>query len=146
MLSSRDRRRTLVAMVAVAGIVQLPTAAIVVALPTIHGQFDASPAELQWTVTAFYIPFAALLIVAGRLADLFGRRRLLLAGTVSFAGGSIIAAASPDVQVLIAGIALSGIGGAMLMPASMARPTRPTLGRHSPLGGAPSALGHSGYG
>jgi MFS family permease len=91
-------------------------------------------------------PLRGSAAVAGRLADLFGRRRLLLAGTVSFAGGSIIAAASPDVQVLIAGIALSGIGGAMLMPASMARPTRPTLGRHSPLGGAPSALGHSGYG
>jgi MFS family permease len=62
-------------MVAAAGIVQLPTAAIVVALPTIHAEFDASLAELQWTVTAFYIPFAAFLIAAGRLADVFGRRR-----------------------------------------------------------------------
>src|SRR5690349_9197865 len=93
-------------MVCAAGIVQLPTAAIVVALPTIHAQFDAALTELEWTVTAFYIPFAALLIAAGRLADVF-------------AGGSALAAAAPDAQVLIGGIALSGVGGALLMPASM---------------------------
>ena len=118
-MTSRARTQTLVAMVAAAGIVQLPTAAIVVALPTIHAEFDASLAELQWTVTAFYIPFAAFLIAAGRLADVFGRRRMLVGGAALFAGGSAIAAAAPDAQVLIAGIALSGIGGAMLMPASM---------------------------
>ena len=76
-MTSRARTETLVAMVCAAGIVQLPTAAIVVALPTIHAEFDASLAELQWTVTAFYIPFAALLIAAGRLADIFGRRLML---------------------------------------------------------------------
>ena len=118
-MTSRARTQTLVAMVAAAGIVQLPTAAIVVALPTIHAEFDASLAELQWTVTAFYIPFAAFLIAAGRLADVFGRRRMLVGGAALFAGGSAIAAAAPNAQVLIAGIALSGIGGAMLMPASM---------------------------
>jgi EmrB/QacA subfamily drug resistance transporter len=106
-------------MVCAAGIVQLPTAAIVVALPTIHAQFDAALTELEWTVTAFYIPFAALLIAAGRLADAFGRRRMLFCGAALFAGGSALAAAAPDAQVLIAGIALSGIGGALLMPASM---------------------------
>src|SRR4051794_35311152 len=106
-------------MVCAAGIVQLPTAAIVVALPTIHAQFDASLAELQWTVAAFYIPFAALLIAAGRVADIFGRRLLLFAGCALYAGGSVLAAAAPDAQVLIAGIAICGIGGAALMPASM---------------------------
>ena len=118
-MTKRARTQTLVAMVTAAGIVQLPTAAIVVALPTIHAEFDASLAELQWTVTAFYIPFAAFLIAAGRLADVFGRRRMLVGGATLFAGGSAVAAVSGDVQLLIAGIALSGIGGAMLMPASM---------------------------
>ena len=118
-MGSRMERATLVATVAAAGIVQLPTAAIVVALPTIHGQFDASMAELQWTVTAFYIPFAAFLIVAGRAADVFGRRRMLLFGAALFAAGGAVAFAAPDAQVLIAGIALSGIGGALLMPSSM---------------------------
>ena len=106
-------------MVCAAGIVQLPTAAIVVALPTIHAEFDTSLEELQWAVTAFYIPFAALLIAAGRLADVFGRRRMLFCGAALFAGGSAVAALAPDAQFLILGIALSGIGGALLMPASM---------------------------
>ncbi len=118
-MSSRARTETLVAMVCAAGIVQLPTAAIVVALPTIHAEFDTSLAELQWAVTAFYIPFSALLIAAGRLADIFGRRMLLFGGCALFAGGSAIAALAPDAQFLILGIALSGIGGAALMPASM---------------------------
>jgi EmrB/QacA subfamily drug resistance transporter len=116
---SHGRTQTLIAMVAAAGIVQLPTAAIVVALPTIHAEFDTSLAELQWAVTAFYIPFAALLIAAGRLADVFGRRRMLFTGAALFAGGSAIAAAAPNAQLLILGIALSGIGGALLMPSSM---------------------------
>jgi EmrB/QacA subfamily drug resistance transporter len=115
-----SRRETLAATVGAAGIVQLPTAAIVVAIPTIHAEFGASIAELQWTVTAFYIPFASLLIAAGRLADIFGRRRAFLVGAALFAGGSLVAAISPDVGVLIAGIALSGAGGALLMPSSMA--------------------------
>lgn len=106
-------------MVMAAGIVQLPTAAIVVALPTIHNQFDTSLAELQWAVTAFYIPFAALLIAAGRLADVFGRRRMLVLGSTLFAGGSLLAALAADAQMMIAGIAISGIGGALLMPSSM---------------------------
>lgn len=118
-MGSRARTETLIATVAAAGIVQLPTAAIVVALPTIHAEFDTSLAELQWAVTAFYIPFAAFLIAAGRIADIFGRRRMLVAGAVLFAGGSALAAAAGDAQMLIAGIAISGIGGAMLMPSSM---------------------------
>jgi len=113
------RGRTMTAMVAAAGIVQLPTAAIVMALPTIHAEFGTSLAGLQWTVTAFLIPFSALLITAGRLADIFGRRRVLLIGTALFGGGSLLAAISPGVEVLIAGIALAGAGGAMMMPSSM---------------------------
>jgi len=119
-VTSRARTQTLIAVVAAAGIVQLPTAAIVVALPTIHADFNTSLAELQWTVTAFYIPFAALLIASGRWADVFGRRRALLIGCALFAAGSAGAALAPNAQVLIAGIALSGIGGALLMPSSMA--------------------------
>jgi EmrB/QacA subfamily drug resistance transporter len=99
--------------------VQLPTAAIVVALPTIHQEFGTSISELQWTVTAFYIPFAAFLIAAGRIADIFGRRKGLLAGTALFAIGSALAMVAPSVELLIAGLALSGAGGALMMPSSM---------------------------
>jgi len=99
--------------------VQLPTAAVVVALPAIHAEFGTSIAELQWTVTAFMIPFSSFLIAAGRLADIFGRKRFMLIGTLLFGAGSVIAAAAPGIEVLIAGIALAGAGGAMIMPASM---------------------------
>jgi EmrB/QacA subfamily drug resistance transporter len=115
-----SRPLTLWATVAAAGIVQLPTAAIVVALGTIHGQFNASMAELQWAFVAFYIPFTAFLIAAGRLSDIFGRRRALLLGTAVFALGSVLAAVAPGVEVLIAGIAIAGAGGALMMPASLA--------------------------
>src|SRR5919199_650380 len=114
-----SRRMTLTATVAAAGIVQLPTAAVVVALPVIHREFDVSIAELQWTVTAFLIPFSAFLIAAGRLSDIFGRRRALLVGGSLFGAGSAVAALSPDVDVLIAAIAAAGAGGALLMPSSM---------------------------
>jgi hypothetical protein len=92
--ASRGRTQTLIATTVAAGIVQLPTAAIVVALPIIHGEFQTSIAELQWTVIAFHLPFSSLLIAAGRLADIFGRRRLLIAGSALFAAGSAIAARS----------------------------------------------------
>jgi EmrB/QacA subfamily drug resistance transporter len=114
-----SRAQTLTATVAAAGIVQLPTAAIVVALPTIHREFGTSIPELQWTVTAFTIPFASFLIAAGRLADIFGRRRGLLIGTGLFAAGSAVAALAPGIGLLIAGLAISGTGAALMMPSSM---------------------------
>lgn len=75
-----SRRQTLFAMVAAAGIVQIPTAAIVVAIPAIHMEFGTSIEVLQWTVAAFLIPFSALMIASGRTADVFGRRRSLVGG------------------------------------------------------------------
>lgn len=112
-------RRTLWAMVAAAGVVQLPTAAIVVAIPTIHAEFGTSIEALQWTVAAFLIPYAAFLVAAGRSADVIGRRRALVIGSLLFGGGSVLAAAAPASGVLIAGIALTGAGGAVMIPASL---------------------------
>lgn len=113
------QRPTLWAMVVAAGIVQLPTAAIVVAIPSIHQEFGTSIEALQWTVAAFLIPYAALMIAAGRAADVFGRRRLLVVGSMLFGGGSALAALAPVSPVLIAGIAIAGAGGAVIIPASM---------------------------
>jgi EmrB/QacA subfamily drug resistance transporter len=127
--AAASRPQTLWATVAAAGIVQLPTAAVVVALPTIHREFNASMAELQWTVVAFYIPFTALLIASGRMCDIFGRRRALLSGTALFATGSAIAAIAPGAEVLIAGIAIAGAGAAVMMPSSLAMLTNLFTGR-----------------
>ena len=115
-----SRWQTLTAMVTAAGIVQLPTAAIVVALPAIHNEFNASMAELQWTVTAFFIPQAALLIAGGRLSDIFGRRRLFFVGSLLFAAGSGMATVAGDTDLLIAGMAVAGAGSALLLPSSLA--------------------------
>src|SRR3954469_7794503 len=64
------RRATLVAMTVASGITSLPTAAIVLAIPVIHRELQASIGELQWTVTAFLLAYSALLIAAGRLGDI----------------------------------------------------------------------------
>lgn len=118
-MGSVSRKQTLIAVVAAAGLSQIPTAAIVVGIPSIHAEFGTSIEVLQWTVAAFLIPFAALLIAAGRAADVFGRRRLLVAGSLVFAAGSVVAGLAPDTSVLIGGIALAGVGGALIMPSSM---------------------------
>ena len=114
------RTPTLVAMATANGIAQFPTAAIAVALPTIHSDLDASTSQLQWTITAFTLAMSAFLIASGRLADSFGRRRVLFAGTGVFVAGSVLAAAAPNAAVLIAGCALTGLGAAGMIPTSLA--------------------------
>src|SRR5436190_18424583 len=112
--------RVLVAMALASGITSVPSAAIVLALPTIHRQFDASLTELQWTVTGYLLAYSALLISAGRLADVFDRVRLLKWGTVLYAAASIPAALAGSAIVLILGLIVVGVGAAVLTPASLA--------------------------
>jgi EmrB/QacA subfamily drug resistance transporter len=112
--------RLLVAMALASGITSVPSAAIVLALPTIHRQFNCSLTELEWTVTGYLLTYSALMIAAGRLADVFGRIRLLTIGTLIYMGASIPAALSGNATVLIAGLVVTGIGGAVLTPASLA--------------------------
>src|ERR1700716_2441122 len=110
-------RRLLLAMGLASGIPSVPNAAIVLALPTIHRHFDASLTELQWTVTGYLLAYSALLIAAGRLADVFGRVRLLKWGTVLYGLASIPAALAGSATVLIVGLVAVGIGAAVLTPA-----------------------------
>ncbi len=112
--------RLLVAMALASGITSVPNAAIVLALPTIHRHFDASLTELEWTVTGYLLAYSALLIAAGRLADVFGRVRLLKWGTVLYAVASVPAALAGSAIMLIVGLVLVGIGAAVLTPASLA--------------------------
>jgi len=80
---------------------------------------DASRGAVSWVVTAYSILFGSLLVASGRVADQIGRKRLLLAGTAVFGIGSLVCALSPGLVVLVAGRAIQGVGGAMLMPASL---------------------------
>ena len=90
-----------------------------VALPTLVRKLHATSSGLQWIVDAYAIGFGGLLLVAGSLADRIGRKRMLLAGFCTFAVGSLGAALSGSVGVLIAWRAAMGIGAAMTIPAGL---------------------------
>jgi len=141
----RHRGLVLATMALAVGLANFPTAAIVVALPVLHDELNASIAELQWTVTGYTLALSAFLIVAGRLADIYGRRAVLITGAALFVAGSALAALAPDGPVLIAGLVIAGLGGAALTPSSLAivLSTYAPSERGLPLGvwGAASALG-----
>lgn len=80
---------------------------------------DAPLASLQWVVTAYTIVFAALLLPSGRLADAYGRRRTFFSGLAAFALGSLITGAAPSLAIVVAGRAVQGVGGALIVPASL---------------------------
>ncbi len=90
-----------------------------VAFPDILADFEISRADASWIVTSYNIFYGSLLLVSGKVADQFGRRRMFLFGLGVFAAGSAIAAVAPDLGVLILGRAVQGIGGAMIAPASL---------------------------
>ncbi|MCC6435960.1 MAG: MFS transporter [Acidimicrobiales bacterium] len=79
-----------------------------------------SAAALSWVASIFFIGMASLLLVAGRLADRIGRRRMFRAGLVTFAVGSALSAVAPGVYVLIAARLVTAAGGAMILPSSLA--------------------------
>ena len=91
-----------------------------VALPAIGRALAADAGALQWTVNAYLLPLSAMLLLGGAAGDRFGRRRLLLWGTILFAAASLACALAPDLALLLAARFLQGVGGAMLMPNSLA--------------------------
>lgn len=91
-----------------------------VALPTIGRAFSADPDALQWTVNAYLLPLSAMLLLGGAAGDRFGRRTLLLWGTILFAVASLACALAPHVAPLLGARFLQGVGSAMLMPNSLA--------------------------
>src|ERR1700693_1591008 len=91
-----------------------------VALPTITRDLHASFSDLQWVIDAYTLTLAALLLSAGALADLFGRRLIFLIGIVLFAGASLLCALSPSALFLILARGAEGIGGAMMYATALA--------------------------
>ncbi|MCR1783893.1 MFS transporter [Nocardioides carbamazepini] len=89
------------------------------ALPSIERDLHATYTQLQWVIDAYTVVLASLLMLAGALADRFGRRRVLQAGLVTFAVGSLLCSVAPSVEVLIAARVLQAVGGAMLNPVAM---------------------------
>jgi EmrB/QacA subfamily drug resistance transporter len=90
-----------------------------VALPDIGRDLGLSDTQLQWVVTAYYLGLAAPLAAAGRIGDLFGRRRMLVMGTLVFAVGSLLAAVSETGDVLVVARLVAGIGAAFVTALSL---------------------------
>src|SRR3954452_7300283 len=91
-----------------------------VAVPAITRHFGAGVAAIQWTLTSYLLAVAALLLVAGALADRFGRRRILLIGLVVMGVASVLCAIASSVETLIAARAVQGIGAALVVPTALA--------------------------
>jgi EmrB/QacA subfamily drug resistance transporter len=116
-----DNRRwwTLAAMCFALFMIMLDNTVVNVALPSIQEDLGATLSGLEWTVNAYTLTFAVLLVTGGRLGDIFGRRRMFLFGVVVFAVSSAAIGLAPGETWLVAGRAIQGAGAAFMMPATL---------------------------
>jgi EmrB/QacA subfamily drug resistance transporter len=127
----------------------LDVSVVNVALPSIGRDLHYSPVGLQWVVNAYVLTFAGFLLLGGRAADSFGRRRIFLLGLLLFVGTSIVGGFAQSAGWLTAARAVQGIGGAALSPATLTiiittfsgRRLARALGLWSAMGGAGGAIG-----
>jgi len=98
----------------------LDTTIVAIALPRIQRGLGFTPSGLAWVLDAYMLVFGGLVLLGGRAADLFGRRRMLLAGMWLFVLGSVVCVAAPQPWLLVTGRAVQGLGGAMASPAALA--------------------------
>ncbi len=120
MEESAVKRSVLVAASLASFLVPYTTSSITVALPAIGDQFHLDPASLGWITTAYIFACAVFIIPVGRLADIHGRKRYFIAGTLIFTIGSALCALAPSADWLIAFRVFQGIGGACLFATSVA--------------------------
>lgn len=117
---SKGRGLMLVTLCIAVLIAQVDTSVVNLAVQPIGRYFDAGVGTLQWVVDGYNLVYATLLLTGGLLADLYGRRRIFMAGAVIFSLASIACALAPVTAVLITGRVLAGLGAALLLPASLA--------------------------
>ena len=115
----RSRWAALALIVTAQFMVVLDVAVVNVALPSIKTDLGFSASALQWVISAYAIVFGGTLLLGGRLADLFGRRRMFLAGLVLFSVTSLLCGVAWSAGSLVAFRALQGLGGALLAPAAL---------------------------
>ncbi len=113
------REAALAAVCAILFLTFLDNTIVSVALADIQSSLGTSVPGLQWIVDGYMLAFAALMLTGGTLGDLFGRKKVMLAGVAIFCGGSVIAALAPDTSVLIAGRVVMGIGAAGSEPGTL---------------------------
>ena len=122
---------------------------VAIALPAIKTDLGAQVADLEWTVNAYTLSFAVLLLTGGALGDRFGRRRMFTIGVAIFTAGSAAAALAPTIGALVAARAVQGVGGAIFTPLALTMLSAVTpperrgavLGAWGGIGGLGAALG-----
>src|SRR5258706_8215631 len=99
--------------------IMLDNTIVNVALPSIQRSLHMSISSLEWIVTAYALTFAALLITGGKLGDLYGRKRMFIAGLVVFTLASLACGLAPNAAFLIGARAVQGVGAALMNPATL---------------------------
>jgi EmrB/QacA subfamily drug resistance transporter len=148
-LSTAAGRWVLLATVLGSALAAIDATVVGIALPAIGKDFKAGLTSLQWTVTAYTLTLAGLLLFGGALGDRFGRRRIFVVGVGIFAVASAACGLAPNVGWLIAARLVQGVGSALLTPGSLAivqasfdpRDRSAAVGAWSGLGGVATALG-----
>ena len=118
-LDTKRGKQILMLLLAVAFLDFVDASIVNVALPSIRRDLGFSLRSLQWVLTGYLLTYGGLMLLGGRASDLFGRRRLLVAGTVQFALSSLAAGVSPDSTVLVVARMIQGAGAAMMIPAAL---------------------------
>ena len=120
-MTAKTTRTWVLALTSVASLmVALDALVVTTALSTIRVDLGASIEQLEWTVNAYNLSFAVLLMTAAAVGDRFGRRRMFAAGLGLFVAASAACALAPDVGWLIAARAVQGVGAAMITPVALA--------------------------
>src|SRR5437660_6185044 len=119
-MTRRHTGWTLALVSAALFMVTLDNLVVTTALPSIRVDLKAGIDSLEWTVNAYNLSFAVLLLTGAALGDRFGRRRMFVAGLVLFTATSVACALSGSIGWLIAARALQGAGAALVMPLAMA--------------------------
>jgi EmrB/QacA subfamily drug resistance transporter len=115
-----DRRWLILGVIAVAQLMVVLDVTIVnIALPSAQQDLGFSAEDRQWVITAYALAFGSLLLLGGRIADLFGRKWTFVVGLLGFAGASALGGAAGSFGVLVGARALQGVFGALLAPAAL---------------------------
>ena len=115
-----DRRWLALVVIGIAQLMVVLDVTIVnIALPSAQRELGFSNDDRQWVITAYALAFGSLLLLGGRIADLFGRKRTFIAGLLGFAGASAVGGAASSFEVLVAARACQGVFGALLAPSAL---------------------------
>lgn len=113
-------RWVIVAAVLGSGIAFIDSTVVNVALPAIQRDLGGGLSGLQWTVDAYLLTLGSLIVFGGSLGDMYGRRKIFVAGLAAFTLASALCGVSPSIPALIVARAIQGVGGALLVPSSLA--------------------------